>query len=217
MLSNPTFPTNSIYPLDLQCIQQLLLSPRKLRGVSCLVARIIRVLPLLHCRRGMIEPRQVADHSFVVSVVAPGDFHGCNLSQTDFEMSTEGIFMKRLGTCLHVALQNQVVFLWLWQSTQGHFRTLFKKDLVVISTPSILTPKLQLIWTSLGVSWQRRKKKSYHGLNNLRQSRHYRPLHLIPSSLWSSFTGSPCSPPITGLHSCCFLHLKCCFCLSLPS
>lgn len=71
---------------------------------------LIRALPLLHCRRGMIEPRQIANHSFVISVVAPWDFHGCNLSQPNFEMSTKGIFMQRLGTCLHVALQKQMVF-----------------------------------------------------------------------------------------------------------
>lgn len=78
--------------------------------LSALVAGITRVLPLLHCRRGMIEPRQVANHSFVISVVAPGDLHGSDLCQPNFEMSTKGIFMQRLGTCLHVALQNQMVF-----------------------------------------------------------------------------------------------------------
>ena len=58
----------------------------------------------------MIEPRQIANHSFVISVVAPGDFHGCDLGQPDFEVSTKGIFMQRLGTCLHVVLKNQMGF-----------------------------------------------------------------------------------------------------------
>lgn len=75
-----------------------------------LEAELIRALPLLHGRRGMIEPRQIANHSFVISVVSPWDFHGCNLSQPNFEMSTKGIFMQRLRTCLHVALQKQMVF-----------------------------------------------------------------------------------------------------------
>lgn len=101
------------HPINLQCVHQLSLSPRKLRvlpALFTLIAGIIRVSPLLHCRRGMIEPRQIANHSFIISVVAPRDFHGCDLSQPNFEMSTKGIFMQRLGTCLHVALQNQTVF-----------------------------------------------------------------------------------------------------------
>lgn len=58
----------------------------------------------------MIEPRQIANHGFVVSVVAPGDFHGCDLGQPHFEMSAKGVFVQRLGTRLHVVLQKQVLF-----------------------------------------------------------------------------------------------------------
>lgn len=83
---------------------------RVLPALGTLMAGIIGVLPLLHCGRGMIEPWQIANHSFVVSVVAPGDFHGRDLSQPHFEMSAEGIFMQRLGACLHVVLQNQTLF-----------------------------------------------------------------------------------------------------------
>lgn len=84
-----------------------------------LIAEIIRVSPLLHCRRGMIEPRQIANHSLVISVVAPWDFHGCDLSQPDFEMSTKGIFMQRLGTCLHVALQSKMAFFFYFGRVSG--------------------------------------------------------------------------------------------------
>lgn len=66
--------------------------------------KVRRVSPLLHGGRRVVEPRQIADHSLVISVVAPGDFHSCNLSQANFEMATKGVLMQRLGARLHVAL-----------------------------------------------------------------------------------------------------------------
>lgn len=118
-----------------------LAEPQELRAFLVIftpIAGIIRVLPLLHRRRGMIEPRQIADHSFVISVVAPGDFHGCNLSQSDFEVPTKGIFMQRLRTCLHVALQNQMAFCDFDRVPWRHSRPLFK-EIRCLSTP-ITTP-----------------------------------------------------------------------------
>lgn len=116
-------------------------SHKSLMHLLALAAELIRTLPLLHCRRGMIEPRQIANHSFVISVVAPWDFHGCNLSQANFEMSTKGIFMQRLGTCLHVALQKQMVShdFGIWKTFQV---ILLKKDQAVIPSPSTTLPSI---------------------------------------------------------------------------
>lgn len=69
--------------------------------------------PLLHCWRRMVKPRQISDHSFVVSVVSSCDFHSSNLSQTNFQMPTKRVFMQWLRTSLHMTLQSKNLISYL--------------------------------------------------------------------------------------------------------
>lgn len=64
-------------------------------------------LPLLHSRRRMIKPRQIANNCFVVSVVAFADLHGSDLSQTDLQIPSKRVFVQRLTARFHVALSHK--------------------------------------------------------------------------------------------------------------
>lgn len=65
-------------------------------------------LPLLHRRGRMIKPGEVADHRFVVTVIAFADLHRCNLCQAHFQVPPEGVLVERLAAGLHVALRTKL-------------------------------------------------------------------------------------------------------------
>lgn len=54
----------------------------------------------------MIKPGKITDHSFVITVIAFADLHGCNLCQAHFKVATKSILMQWLTTSLHMALNN---------------------------------------------------------------------------------------------------------------
>lgn len=56
----------------------------------------------------MIEPGEVTDHRFVVSVIAFADLHRRNLCQAHFQVPTESVLMQRLTAGLHVALRTKL-------------------------------------------------------------------------------------------------------------
>lgn len=67
-----------------------------------------KIVPLLHCRRWMIEPGEVTDHRFIVAVIAFADLHRRNLRQAHFQVPPEGVLVKWLAAGLHMALRTEM-------------------------------------------------------------------------------------------------------------
>lgn len=55
----------------------------------------------------MIKPGKITDHSFVITVIAFADLHGCDLCQTHFQVPPESVLMQGLTASLHMALNKR--------------------------------------------------------------------------------------------------------------
>lgn len=55
----------------------------------------------------MIEPGEIADHGFVVTVIALADLHGSNLCQTHLQVPPKCVLVEWLTAGLHMALDNR--------------------------------------------------------------------------------------------------------------
>lgn len=55
----------------------------------------------------MIEPGQIADHGFVIAVIAFADLHGGHLGQSHLQVAAERVLMQRLTARLHMALDER--------------------------------------------------------------------------------------------------------------
>lgn len=55
----------------------------------------------------MIQPGEIADHGFVVTVIALADLHGSDLCQTHLQVPPERVLVERLTAGLHMALENR--------------------------------------------------------------------------------------------------------------
>lgn len=63
--------------------------------------------PLLHGRWRVIQPGEIADHGFVVTVIALADLHGSDLCQTHLQVPPKRVLVERLAAGLHMALENR--------------------------------------------------------------------------------------------------------------
>lgn len=55
----------------------------------------------------MIQPGEIADHGFVVTVIALADLHGSDLCQTHLQVPPKRVLVERLTAGLHMALENR--------------------------------------------------------------------------------------------------------------
>lgn len=55
----------------------------------------------------MIQPGEIADHGFVVTVIALADLHGSDLCQTHLQVPPKRVLVEWLTAGLHMALENR--------------------------------------------------------------------------------------------------------------